>query len=200
VRIPDFIKMMVRSFPGLGGYQHSYYFEVTRVGSSAGVHTRLKPVCFCDGHLLDSDLTVDRKKKQLRNIALLRTSRHLVDVPRKGDICLLEFPYWKANTAILKGVLYDNALVEPKEGVLKLVGADEIEIGLGEDNAVLASILIARMEEIGDMAVEMGEAGNLGAPLTKYAAALEAWTTQIKPSLELIKSDVKLGKLTKKAI
>jgi len=205
MRIPDFRKLMVRCFPGLGGYHTVQYAKVIKIHEKSGTHTRSMPVCCMDIHILDSDLTIDRTKKAKPNVEILRVARHIVDIPRVGDTCVLSFPFWQANTAILMGVLYEKHQVEPKEGVFRLTGADEVElnalskmtIGSGEDFAVLALKLKESLIDIWDLVVQAASSGNLGAPLTNLGSAQTAWNTVVKPGLDDFFSDVKLGKEVK---
>lgn len=190
-------KIIKRLFPGIGVYSGMKFGEVMKVHNGSGKHARIKPVACCDIQILDASLDVDRRFDVMPEINLVRMSRHMVDVPRKGDIIVFCFPYWQAHTAIIFGVLYVGHQVETSEGTQEFEGADEMRFGSAEDFMVLADELISMMEDMGDIIISIGQAGNMGAPLTKYPEALANWET-LKTTLPLIKSAIKLGKYTKR--
>lgn len=193
-------RLAKRQFPGLESYSGMFYAEVKKVHSGAMVHTRIKPVACCDIQLLDANLNVDRKHDVFVEIPLFRASRHIVDVPRAGDIVLLSFPYWQPHTAVIMGVLYDNQKVETTEGTVEIEGADIIKLGSAEDNAVL----FAKLEEklvaiVEDVVMEIGKKCALGGSCPGYPSAMVNWNSTIKPALDAFKSDIKVGATTKKA-
>ncbi len=204
MNIPDLKKLILRCFPGLAAYRGLQYVEIEKIHQTPGTHTRLKPVACADVALLDSDHNRVENVKTLTNVCLAASSRHVVDVPRTGDICLLAFPYWRAHTAVVLAVLYDGRAAAPKEGVYQLTGADDVDlqaeknfsIGSGEDFFVLADVLIEKIEALFDLVLELGQIGNMGAPLGNLASVRTKWEANLKPALAEIKSNIALGKDT----
>ena len=199
-----FKKIILRIFPGLAGYQHTYYAKVLQVHPALGTHQTLKPLVVCDVRLLDHNFDPLEKFEAFLQVPIMRVSRHITDVPRVEDICLLEFPYWLGSTALLRGILYDGHDVKAEEGTLELSNCDkmilsseeEMTLGSGEDHMVLANELIPILEELGKMLIEMGSIGNLGAPLGRHSDLSTKWSEIVQPSLENMVSKIKIGKET----
>jgi len=195
--LKDLKKLVLRAFPGLGGYQHLYYAKVQKVYEAAGKHSKATPYACCDVQLLAGDFAALPGLNTLTQIPLHRVSRHIFDPPRPGDLCLLAFPYWRMNQAVLLALMPEGQEVQQKSGVLRLEGADQIEIGSGEDFAVLANKLCDLLTGIMDAIELLGQAGNLGSPLANLATVQQN-LANLKNNYDLIKSNVKLGKTTQK--
>lgn len=198
--------MILRCFPGLAGYQYERYAKVKKVYPGAGQHMPLTPLACCDLELLDSNFKIDRTKKPLKKIPLLRASRHIIDIPEEGDFVLISFPYWQPNTAIIKGILYNSHTVKLEEKTLNLTGSEKLSLdseidfslGSGEDFAVLATPLIEKLTMMCDQIIVLGGADSTGQALKNLGAVQQALTT-LKTELNLIKSNIKLGKNVKKS-
>ncbi|MDT8447349.1 MAG: hypothetical protein RRB13_10705 [bacterium] len=197
----DLAQTMARARPELGGYSQLSFAQVEQVHSRAGQHERLQPLACVDLTLLDHQMQPKAGFAIIEKVPLVRASRHVSDPPRAGDRVLLAFVEGLANSAVVLAILHDQKEVNPQEGVLELSGADQIILGASAstmDQAVLAKPLTDLLTLLWNCLDAIGQNGGSGTntPVPGYAT-LTANATQFNQLLEDMKSQIKLGELTK---
>lgn len=193
----DLAQAMARARPEWGGYGQLGFARVEAVHQQSGLHERLAPVAALDLTLLDERQKPIKDLPIIEAVPWARSSRHLCDPPRVGDLVLLAFIGGWASNAWVIGVLPTGQELAPVEGTLELAGADRILIGAGTpERAVLGETLIAKLEELIDAVVDLGNGGTVsGGPLNK-AGAFALTANDIKGTLDQVLSDIELGKNT----
>jgi hypothetical protein len=122
------------------------------VYSDAGKHKKELPLMACDVEMLTHDLTVDENYKEpLKQVPIVRSSKYEESLPEKGDIALIEFPYWLGNQGIIRGFLYDKKNVLPEAKTYSITGVEKIKLGGEDEQVVLGLQLKSALEALSDV-------------------------------------------------
>jgi len=190
-------KLMMRAFPGLGGWHVKRYAKILNVYPYQGTERQNPAMVVADLELLTPDLKKDlRFLKPLMRIPLTSGDPWSDSMPTPGAYCLIEHPYWRADQAIVSGYLYTGRKVKTVPGIARLGGGLGVELGSAEDAAVLGGILQTQLETLIDLVDQLGAGGTAsGGPLVAYAVVAPLLAT-LKQALPAMKSTgVKVGML-----
>ena len=194
MRIVDFKKLMLRAFPGLGGWHTLRLGQVAAVYPAAGVDTEIRPLAVVDLWPLLPDLSRDPAfLVPLLKISLTTANPYQMALPEVGDVVIFAHAFWRADRAMVLGQLWRNKPVTLAPKVYRVKGPLSIELGSAEDYAVLYGQLAERLSELADLIVTASQSDSWGAP-NQNLALVEQSAELIKGMVPLIKSPaIKMG-------
>ncbi len=194
MELSAFKKLMMRAFPGLGGWHVTRYGKIARVYPAMGMEAQNPARVVADIELLGPNLKRDpRFKKPIMRVPLTSANPYDDTPPEKGRICIISHPYWRADQVIITGYLYTGRMVKVEEKTVQFQGAMAYKFGSAEDFAALYGPLAKRLNELADLIVTCAQSDSFGAP-NQNLTAVQTSADSIKNKVPLVKSPVvKIG-------